>query len=145
MVELAETHDAELVVGDFRTFDENDRTVSEAYDAERWRSIPLEQVISASSHPALMRLSPVPWRKLYRRDFVQAHQVQYPEGDYFYEDNPLHWHVLSRAERVVASDEIISYHRMARAGQTMGAFEYKLGAIASHAKTGLTSLRGTAV
>lgn len=145
MVELAETHDAELVVGDFRTFDENDRTVSEAYDAERWRSIPLEQVISASSHPALMRLSPVPWRKLYRRDFVQAHQVQYPEGDYFYEDNPLHWHVLSRAERVVASDEIISYHRMAREGQTMGAFEYKLGAIASHANTTLTSLRGTTV
>ncbi|RAG64905.1 glycosyltransferase family 2 protein, partial [Burkholderia multivorans] len=33
MVELAETHDAELVVGDFRTFDENDRTGSEAYDA----------------------------------------------------------------------------------------------------------------
>ncbi|MGN6036558.1 glycosyltransferase family 2 protein [Brevibacterium casei] len=141
LVSLADTHDAELVVGDFRTFDENDRTVSDAYDAERWRHIPLERVISASSHPALMRLSPVPWRKLYRRDFVEAHHVLYPEGDYFYEDNPLHWHVLSRAQRVVASDEIVSYHRMAREGQTMGAHEYKLGAIASHANTTLQSLR----
>lgn len=145
LVDLAETHDSELVIGDFRTFDENDRTVSDAYDAERWRNIPLDRVISASSHPALMRLSPVPWRKLYRRHFVQAHNVLYPEGDYFYEDNPLHWHVLSRAKRVVACDEVVSYHRMAREGQTMGAFEYKLGAIASHTNTTLNSLRGTTV
>ncbi|WP_447589975.1 glycosyltransferase family 2 protein [Microbacterium lacticum] len=143
LVQLAEAHDAELVVGDFRTFDENDRTVADAYDSERWRNIPLEQVISASTHPDLLRLSPVPWRKLYRRDFVQAHHVLYPEGDYFYEDNPLHWHVLSRAERVVASDEVVSYHRMAREGQTMGAYEYKLGAIASHANTTLNSLVGS--
>ena len=141
LIELAERHEAELVVGDFRTFDENDRSVSDAYDAGRWRNIPLEQVISASNHPDLMRLSPVPWRKLYRRDFVQANQVLYPEGDYFYEDNPLHWHVLSRAERVVATDQVVSYHRMEREGQTMGASEYKLSAIASHANTILTSLK----
>src|SRR5699024_10115734 len=143
MVQLAEEQDAELVVADFRTFDEVDRTVADAYDADRWRSIPLEQVISASTHPGLLRLSPVPWRKLYRADFVQQHHVLYPEGDYFYEDNPLHWHVLSRAERVVACEQVVSYHRMAREGQTMGANEYKLGAIASHANTILTSLLGS--
>ena len=141
LVELAESNDAELVIGDFRTFDENDRSFADAYDGERWRKFPLEQVISASSHPGLLRLSPVPWRKLYRSDFMRANHVLYPEGDYFYEDNPLHWHVLSRAERVVACDEIVSYHRMAREGQTMGAFEYKLGAIASHANTILESLK----
>lgn len=143
MVQLAEAKDAELVIADFRTFDEVDRTVADAYDADRWRNIPLEQVISASTHPDLLRLSPVPWRKLYRADFVHQHHVLYPEGDYFYEDNPLHWHVLSRAERVVACEEVVSYHRMAREGQTMGANEYKLGAIASHANTILTSLRGS--
>ncbi|SMX95086.1 Glycosyltransferase involved in cell wall bisynthesis [Brevibacterium linens] len=141
LVELAETNDAQLVIGDFRTFDENDRSFADAYDGDRWRNIPLEQVISASSHPSLLRLSPVPWRKLYRSDFVRENHVLYPEGDYFYEDNPLHWHVLSRAERVVACDGIVSYHRMAREGQTMGAFEYKLGAIASHANTILESLK----
>ncbi|TDT29963.1 glycosyltransferase family 2 protein [Naumannella halotolerans] len=143
LVQLAEDNDTELVIGNFCTFDENDRTVSEAYDSDRWRDVPLNQVISASSHPDLLRISPVPWRKLYRRDFVQAHHVLYPEGDYFYEDNPLHWHVLSRAERVIACDEIVSYHRMAREGQTMGAYEYKLGAIASHANTTLNSLTGS--
>ncbi|PCC52648.1 hypothetical protein CIK59_16285 [Brevibacterium aurantiacum] len=141
LVELAETNDAQLVIGDFRTFDENDRSFADAYDGDRWRNIPLEQVISASSHPSLLRLSPVPWRKLYRADFVRENHVLYPEGDYFYEDNPLHWHVLSRAERVIACDEVVSYHRMAREGQTMGAFEYKLGAIASHANTILESLK----
>ena len=141
LIELAEANDAELVIGDFRTFDENDRSFADAYDGDRWRNIPLEQVISASSHPSLLRLSPVPWRKLYRADFVRENHVLYPEGDYFYEDNPLHWHVLSRAERIVACEEIVSYHRMAREGQTMGAFEYKLGAIASHANTILESLK----
>lgn len=143
MVDLAEEHDAQVVVGDFRTFDEQDRTVQDAYDSARWRDIPLGTPISASSVPDLLRLSPVPWRKLYRRDFMQEHHVLYPEGDYFYEDNPLHWHVLSRAERVVACDEVVSYHRMAREGQTMGANEYKLSAIASHANTILSTLKGS--
>ncbi|WP_392508047.1 glycosyltransferase family 2 protein [Naumannella halotolerans] len=143
LVQLAEDNDTELVIGNFRTFDEKNRTFSEAYDSDRWRDIPLGEVIAAWSHPDLLRLSPVPWRKLYRRDFVQEHQVLYPEGDYFYEDNPLHWHVLARAERVITCNEIVSYHRLAREGQTMGAHEYKLAAIASHANTTLNSLIAT--
>lgn len=143
MVKLAEAHDAEVVIGDFRTFDENSRRVTESYDSAGWRDIPLGKIISASSSPRLMRLSPVPWRKLYQREFMQQHDILYPEGDYFYEDNPLHWHVLSRAERVVATDVVVSYHRMEREGQTMGANEYKLGAIASHANTILNSLLGS--
>lgn len=143
MIELAEENDAELVIGDFRTFGQNERDVADAYDSVRWRDIPLGEVISASSHPSLFRLSPVPWRKLYRNDFMQAHHVLYPEGDYFYEDNPLHWQVLSRARRIVACDEIVSYHRMEREGQTMGAHAYKLGAITSHANTILNVLAGS--
>lgn len=140
LVEIAEANDAELVIGDFRTFDQDSRTVSEAYDSVRWRGIPLLQVISGESHPGLFRLSPVPWRKLYRRDFVERSHALYPEGDFFYEDNPLHWRVLARAQRIVACDEVVSYHRMEREGQTMAAHAYKLGAIASHANTILNSL-----
>lgn len=143
MIQLAEAENAELVIGDFRTFDEATRVVSEAYDGAAWGSIPLGEVISAQSHPGLLRLSPVPWRKLYRRDFVESSSAFYPEGDFFYEDNPLHWRVLSRAQRIVACDEVVSYHRMAREGQTMGAHPYKLGAIVTHANTILNSLADT--
>lgn len=45
------------------------------------------------------------------------------------------------ADRVVATNQVVSYHRMEREGQTMGAFEYKLSAIASHANTVLNSLK----
>ncbi len=135
MVQLAETHDAELIIGDFQTFSDKLKEGGRAYDHAVWNEFPLNTPISAFTHPDLFRLSPVPWRKLYRRSFLQANGILYPEGDYFYEDNPLHWFVLSRAQRVVACDEVISFHRQEREGQTMGAQAYKLGSFVNHANT----------
>lgn len=135
MVALAEEHEAEVVIGDFLNFSDKATEGERAYDHAAWNEFPLDTPISAFTHPDLFRLSPVPWRKLYRRDFMQANGILYPEGDYFYEDNPLHWFVLSRAQRVVACNEVISYHRQEREGQTMGAHAYKLGAFVSHANT----------
>lgn len=140
LVELAEFHNAELVIGDFRTFAETRREGAEAYDHAVWSEFPLNRSISAFTHPALFRLSPVPWRKLYRRDFLEANAILYPEGDYFYEDNPLHWFVLSRAHRVVATKKVISFHRQEREGQTMSAQAYKLGSFVTHANTILNYL-----
>jgi glycosyltransferase involved in cell wall biosynthesis len=135
MVKLAETHEAELVIGDFQTFSDKLKEGTAPYDHAVWKEFPLNTPISAFSHPDLFRLSPVPWRKLYRRDFMQKNGILYPEGDYFYEDNPLHWFVLSRAQRVVACDDVISFHRQEREGQTMGAQAYKLGSFVNHANT----------
>ncbi len=140
LVSLAETHEAELVIGDFKTFSEKLPEGAESYDRAIWDELPGNKPISAFTHPALFRLSPVPWRKLYRRSFLQEHAIVYPEGDYFYEDNPLHWFVLSRAHRVVMCDEVISYHRMEREGQTMSAATYKLGAFVNHMNTILNFL-----
>ncbi|WP_349310905.1 glycosyltransferase family 2 protein [Microbacterium sp. MM2322] len=143
MVETAETHEADLVVGDFRTFTDQLTEGTESYDRKVWGELPVGQVLSAVDHTALFRLSPVPWRKLYRRSFLEEHGIVYPEGDYFYEDNPLHWFVLSRARRVVLCDEVISFHRMEREGQTMSAQTYKLGAFVNHMNTVLNSLLGS--
>lgn len=140
MVRLAEAHSAELVIGDFRTFTEKLKEGAVPYDRAVWDELPLNRSISVITHPALFRLSPVPWRKLYRRDFIETHGVLFPEGDYFYEDNPLHWFALSRAHQVVVTDEVISFHRMEREGQTMSAQSYKLGAFVNHANTILNFL-----
>lgn len=140
LVNLAETHEAELVIGDFKTFSEKLPEGAESYDRAIWDELPGNKPISAFTHPALFRLSPVPWRKLYRRSFLQENAIAYPEGDYFYEDNPLHWFVLSRAHRVVMCDEVISNHRMEREGQTMSAATYKLGAFVNHMNTILNFL-----
>ena len=140
LVALAETHEAELVIGDFQTFTDDVAEGTESYDRAVWAEIPQDRPVSAFTDPALFRLSPVPWRKLYRREFLVENGILYPEGDYFYEDNPLHWFVLSRAHRVVLTDEIVSSHRMEREGQTMSAQKYKLGAFVSHSNTILNFL-----
>jgi len=135
LVSAAEKLNAELVIGDFKTFDENNRAVSPSYDKGKWANIPLDEITSGSSCAELFKMSPVPWRKLYLTSFIRGKNIRYPEGDYFYEDNPLHWFVLTEAERVVVIDNVISYHRMAREGQTMGSSSYKLAAISSHLNT----------
>ncbi|PSS46522.1 glycosyltransferase family 2 protein [Enterobacter sp. FS01] len=135
LITAAEKFNAELVIGDFNTFDEDKRVVSPAYDKGRWANIPLNEVTSGLKCSDLFRMSPVPWRKLYLTSFMKNKNLAYPEGDYFYEDNPLHWFVLSEAERVVIIDKVISYHRMAREGQTMSSSSYKLAAISSHLNT----------
>lgn len=135
MVAAAERHQADIVIGGFRTFVEHSRDHSEAYDLKAFEEVPSDAVFTAREHPNVFRLSPVPWRKLYRRDFLEKHDIRYPEGDYFYEDNPLHWFVLSSHSRITKVDDVISYHRMAREGQTMGAADYKLGAMCSHMNT----------
>lgn len=142
LVAAAKSNSADLAIGDFRTFTEEDATGSESYDRSVWADLPIGQAISAATNPDLFRLSPVPWRKLYRREFLQEHRILYPEGDYFYEDNPLHWFVLSRAKRVVLCDTVVSFHRMEREGQTMSAQTYKLGAFVNHANTILRFLDG---
>lgn len=135
LVSLAEKHSAELVIGDFVTFDEASRNVKLAYDGGKWNNMPLNQVINIEKHPLLYHLSPVPWRKLYNMDFMKKHHLAYPEGDYFFEDNPLHWNVLTKASRVVVTKKVISYHRMGREGQTMAADKYKLSAVCAHLNT----------
>ena len=135
MVAAAERHQADIVIGGFRTFLEHSRDYSEAYDLKAFEEVPSDTVFTAREYPSIFRLSPVPWRKLYRRDFLEKHNIRYPEGDYFYEDNPLHWFALSDHSRITKICDLISYHRMAREGQTMGAVDYKLGAMCNHMNT----------
>ncbi|MBN3852509.1 glycosyltransferase family 2 protein [Paraburkholderia sp. Ac-20340] len=135
MVAAAERHQADIVIGGFRTFVEHSRFYSEAYDLQTFEKIPADEVFTARSCPEVFRASPVPWRKLYRRAFLESNQIAFPEGDYFYEDNPLHWFVLASHGKLVKLDDIVSYHRMAREGQTMGAADYKLAAMCSHVNT----------
>ncbi|NLN68319.1 MAG: glycosyltransferase [Alcaligenaceae bacterium] len=135
MVAAAEKHRADIVIGSFRTFVEHSRDYSEAYDLKVFEAIPTDTAFTARECPNILGLSPVPWRKLYRRAFLEKHAIRYPEGDYFYEDNPLHWFVLSSHSRITKIDDVISYHRMAREGQTVGASDYKWAAMCSHVNT----------
>lgn len=120
MVNLACQNKTDVVIADFNNFDDDGRNTVTAYDKQKWKNLPLEQCFNPKEYISVLRLSPVPWRKLYKRSFLNNNNIRFPEGDYFYEDNPLHWYVLTQAKRVILTDNVVAYHRMGRAGQTMG-------------------------
>lgn len=132
LVELAKNYESDIIIGDFKTFDEISRKVEAAYDKPDWENIPLDTQIKIADYPQLLKFSPVPWRKLYKREFMLSNKINYPEGDFFFEDNPLHWEVLSKAKNIVVTDNTISFHRMAREGQTMSSASFRLSALLSH-------------
>lgn len=74
----------------------------------------------------------VPWRKFYRRDFLRANNLRFPEGDFFFEDNPFHWAVCRAASSFSFYDQVICYHRVNRPGQTMASTGAELMAFFTH-------------
>lgn len=135
MVSLATKENVDAVIADFSNFSEDTREVKVAYDKKNWQGLPLEKSFLPMEYSSVFRLSPVPWRKLYKKSFLDEYSIRFPEGDYFYEDNPLHWFVLSKAKKVALLDYVVAFHRMGREGQTMGANNYKLSAQFCHLNT----------
>lgn len=90
-------------------------------DEKNWKGI---QTITAlelndAKKKEILSFSPVPWRKIYRREMLETNSLRFPVGDYFFEDNPFHWASVISARNIVLLPEVLCYHRMARAGQTM--------------------------
>ena len=79
-------------------------------------------------------MAPFPWRKVYRRDFLERHRIRFPVGDFFFEDNPFHWETTTRAERFNFFAPTTHVHRMARAGQTVTSMGTKPLQIFQHAR-----------
>lgn len=73
----------------------------------------------ASRRGLLLKMAPFPWRKIYRRGFLEAANVRFPVGDYFFEDNPFHWDAVLKAGSWGWHHEVTHVHRMARAGQSL--------------------------
>jgi glycosyltransferase involved in cell wall biosynthesis len=62
----------------------------------------------------LSRVIAAPWRKLLRMDFVRQHRIRFPEGDFLYEDNVLHWTVITRAPSMSVIEDELVHHRVSR-------------------------------
>ena len=117
--------------------DETTGQQSPPADARLWedvRGVTTVELDDAARREAL-RFVAVPWRKIYRRDWVQEHGLRFPVGDYFFEDNPLHWMALLSADRLVLVPEVLCYHRVARIGQTMETADEKLFRMFDHHET----------
>lgn len=91
----------------------------------------------------LLKMAPFPWRKIYRRAFLERHQIRFPVGDYFFEDNPFHWETTIKADRFSFFEPVTHTHRMARQGQTVTGMGVKPLQIFEHAKTIRNTLNAT--
>ena len=143
MMAQVRQQEADVCIANFRTFRDDTKAVSAPYDAKVWDQLPKERPIDPRATPLVLRLSPVPWRKIYRRAFLDAHAIRFPEVDFFFEDNPLHWSVLCRAPTVVLVDTIVSYHRMVRPGQTMSSQTIRFSAYLHHMTMMARTVRDT--
>ncbi len=89
----------------------------------------------------LLKMAPFPWRKVYRRDFLERNNIRFPVGDYFFEDNPFHWETTVKAGKFLFYPSVTHVHRMMRQGQTVTGMGIKPLQIFDHAKTIVAMLR----
>ena len=86
LVYKAESSKADVVICDFYSMSRANGKVYRAYDHRHWPTLPRsdghssEGVFSLYAHPEVLRLSPVPWRKLYRRSFLGS-DIRFEETD----------------------------------------------------------------
>ncbi|YAL84502.1 glycosyltransferase family 2 protein [Dermacoccaceae bacterium W4C1] len=105
-------------------------------DARRWDELSdAVYQLDPETRRQFLRFIAVPWRKLYRAALLDEYQIRFPEGDFFYEDNPFHWFNLLSANAIAVVPEVLCYHRIGRAGQTMATADSRLFKIFLHHDT----------
>ncbi len=126
------TSQSDILIANYQTHD--GLQSAPPSDAHLWP----EDVTNLSAQAAqdlALSLNAVPWRKFYRRAFLQQHDLRFPEGDFFYEDNPFHWAVCLRARSIAYLDVKLAQHRVNRVGQTMADAGHGFAAMFTHYET----------
>ncbi|MCQ1058342.1 glycosyltransferase [Photobacterium sp. ZSDE20] len=142
----AKAADAEVAFCNYLEFDEQNNVNKTPSDHRKWKDIVSfdhDKVSDEKFKKLFLRFNPVPWRKVYKRDFIEKNNVRFPVGDYFFEDNPFHWETTVKA-KVFAFDSYVGcYHRINRPGQTMGTADARLIAMYDHHSTIISMLNAS--
>lgn len=133
LYELANRFKSDLGICDFKELENTSGIIIDSGERALWNDICRDDYIrfDLSDRKKALRLLPVPWRKIYRRDFIEKNSIRFPVGDFFFEDNPFHWQAVILAKDAVFVDKALCYHRMNREGQTMSANNDRLFGIFS--------------
>lgn len=136
LLDAALGSDADLAMCNYRTFSDGSPDRLAPADEHRWADLTRTSYdLDDDLRHTLLRFVAVPWRKIYRRDLLTRHAIRFPVGDYFFEDNPFHWFALLQASSIALVPEVLCYHRVARAGQTMATADERLLRIFEHHTT----------
>lgn len=119
MVTMAEEQQAEVVICDFdvgtRDGGSNSLIKKAASEQSAWKGLPKSTAFDPRQYLEFAALlMPAPWRKMARLDFMLEHNIRFPEGDFFYEDNVMHWLIIAQAKRVAIVPDVLVHHRASR-------------------------------
>ena len=136
LVGAAAEWDADLAMCDYQEVVDDTGERRDPADAHRWAELtrPCYE-LDAHTRRLFLRFIAVPWRKLYRRSLLEDGPIRFPVSDGFYEDNPFHWFALISARSIAVVPEVLCYHRVGRAGQTMAVADERLFQIFQHHDT----------
>lgn len=137
LYEAAHKYNADISVCQYADFDSRKLDTQASSDVHIWDHLPVEDFIvpNLNEKSMLLSISPVPWRKLYKKEFLDLNKIRFPEVDYFFEDNPFHWNVILNCRGVAFVREVLCFHRMNRVGQTMANGNTKVLKIFNHYST----------
>lgn len=127
---------SDIVFCDFDVYHNQKGRTNPSNDQHYWKNLD-DQDLKRN----LFNMSPVPWRKLYRRDFLNQNHLRFPEGNYFFEDTPFHKMVTLKAEKISYIDQVLYHHRVFRVEQTMHGKGEKFLAFNAHFQTIFQFLR----
>ena len=116
LVSAAEETQADVMIGNFDLWSRSDANAQNVFsEREGWDALPKGVTLDPMQHfSALAKLMPAPWRKVLRLDYVVKHNLRFPEGDFLYEDNVLHWLILLTARRIVLCPDVLVHQRSSR-------------------------------
>ncbi len=126
--------DCDILLANYLEFDEAQDVLKAPADEWRWLQLSGSDRLADQQLDAV-KLIAVPWRKFYRRAFLNQNKLRFPEGDFFFEDNPFHWEVCLKAQSIHFLDVTLCYHRVNRPGQTMASTGVELIAFLDHFST----------
>ncbi|RYH10979.1 glycosyltransferase [Tropicimonas sp. IMCC6043] len=134
LLEAAVSADADLAICSYFNLDTETGETGLPSDAARWAEIASEGVLEldTAGRRRLLALNAVPWRKIYSARFLNDHDIRFPVGPFFYEDNPFHWFTTLSANRAALVDARLCRHRVGRIGQTTSAVDARLLRMFAH-------------
>ena len=92
LVDAAAGCDADLAMCEYQEVVDGSGERRDPADAHRWAELTDScYQLNVPARIQFLRFIAVPWRKLYRRSFIEDNAIRFPVGDGFYEDNPFHW------------------------------------------------------
>ncbi|MEI6415771.1 MAG: glycosyltransferase family 2 protein [Pseudomonadota bacterium] len=119
LLQYACDEDCDVVLGRSLVFDSQTQAVTPFYDRGFWDhlldGLPY-RTLTACQHPELLALEPNANYRLIRRRFFIDQQLAFPEGLLF-EDPPVHFRALVRANRIGLLDIPYYWYRVNRPGK----------------------------